>query len=111
MMFRTAVTALGFVASSSLAIAATDDELKERIVGAWGQDPVCADGSLTFAADGTFTIVMGDDEPENGTWSIADGVLTGTGQPASSVTIDGDTLSLGDPEGGGRVETFNRCPD
>lgn len=111
MTFRTVVTALGLVAVSSLALAATDDALKKQIVGAWGQDPVCAEGSLTFAADGTFTIVLADDDPENGTWSIADGVLTGTGQPASSVTIEGDTLSLGDPEGGGRVETFNRCPD
>lgn len=111
MTFRTAVTAVGLFAFSSLALAATDDALKEQIVGAWGQDPVCAEGSLTFAADGTFTIVMAGDDPENGTWSIADGVLTGTGQPTSSVTIDGDMLSLGDPEGGGRVETFNRCPD
>jgi hypothetical protein len=111
MSFRTVVAALGLVAFSSLALAATDDELKARIVGAWGQDPVCAEGSLTFAADGTFTIEMTGDDPEKGTWSIADGVLTGTDQPTSSVAIDGDTLSLGDPEGGGRVETFNRCPD
>jgi hypothetical protein len=111
MTFRTAVTALGLIAFPSLALAASDDELRQQILGAWGQDPVCAEGSLTFAADGTFAIVMADDDPESGTWSIADGVLTGTDQPTSSVAIDGDTLSLGDPEGGGRVETFNRCPD
>ena len=50
------------------------------------------------------------DDTESGTWAITDGILTGEGQPASKVTIEGDSLSLGDPEGNGRVETFNRCP-
>ena len=109
-MIRTTVATLAFAASASLALAATDEELKRQILGSWGQHAECADGALTFNADGTFTIVMGDDDPETGTWSIADGVLTGSDQPTSTVTIDGDRLSLGDPEGGSRVETFNRCP-
>jgi len=114
-MFRTTVTALALAASASLALAATDDELKQQIVGSWGQDAECAEGALTFAADGTFSLVRPGDDDETGTWEITDGVLTGTSsdggeQPASSVTIDGDTLSLGAPDGGSRVEKFNRCP-
>ena len=54
-------------------------------------------------------------DTESGTWEITDGILTGTasdgGQPPDfEVTIDGDTLTLGAPDGTGRTETFNRCP-
>ena len=110
-MMRTTLAALAFAATTTFALAATDEELRERIVGPWGQDAACARGALTFDADGTFAIVRPDDDPETGTWEIAGGVLTGTGQPASTVTIEGTTLSLGDPEGGGRLETFTRCPE
>lgn len=111
MAFRILLTALAVATAPTLALAATDDELRQQIVGSWGQDPVCARGALSFAADGTYTIVLTDDDPETGTWSITDGVLTGTGQPTATVTIVGDRLSLGDPDGGTRVETLNRCPD
>jgi Lipocalin-like domain len=114
-MIRMTVTALALAASASLALAATDDELKQQIVGSWGQDVQCAQGALTFSADGTFNLVRPGDDTESGTWEITDGILTGTSsdggaQPASSVTIEEDTLALGAPDGDGRVETFNRCP-
>ena len=115
-MIRTAVTALALTVSASIALAATDDELKQQLVGSWGQDPMCAEGALTFNADGTFGFVRPGDDTETGVWQIADGILTGTStdggdQPASSVTIDGDSLALGAPDGSGRIEKFNRCPD
>lgn len=109
-MIRIIIAAAALASSASLALAATDDELREQILGPWGQDAACADGALTFAADGTYALVRPGDDTESGTWAIADGILTGEGQPASKVTIEGDSLSLGDPKGNGRVETFNRCP-
>jgi hypothetical protein len=54
-MLRTAFFALALAVSASLASAATDDELRQQIVGAWGQDATCSTGALGFAADGTFT--------------------------------------------------------
>ncbi len=110
-MIRTVVATLALAASASLALAATDEELRQQILGSWGQDADCADGALTFGADGTYTIVRTDDDPESGTWSIAGGVITATDQRDSTVTIEGDKLMLGDPAGGPRNETFNRCPD
>jgi hypothetical protein len=109
-MVRPCLALLLLSASASLAFAATDDELRQQIVGPWGQDAECAAGALTFNADGTFAITRADDDPEAGTWQIAEGILTGSDQPTSTVAIEGDQLMLGDPEGGGRVETFTRCP-
>lgn len=109
-MMRISIAAFSLAASASLALAATDDELRQQILGAWGQDAQCARGALTFNADGTYSIVMPGDDPETGTWTISNGVLTGSGQPASTVTIDGDSLALGDPDGSARVERFTRCP-
>jgi len=110
-MMRTALAALALAAATTFALAATDEELRERIVGPWGKDAGCAQGALTFNADGTFALVRPGNDPATGTWQIAEGVLTGTGQPASTVAIEGATLSLGDPEGGGGLETFTRCPE
>ena len=110
-MLRTTAIAIALAASATLALAATDAELTEQIIGPWGPDETCAAGALTFNADGTYAIVRPDDDPETGTWSIADGVITATDQRDSTVTIEGNKLTLGEPEGGSRVETFNRCPD
>ena len=109
-MLRTTIAALALASSALTAVAATDEELREQIVGPWGPDETCAEGNLTFNADGTYAIVRPDDDPETGTWTIAEGIITATDQPTSSVTIDGDRLVLGDPKGGPRGETFIRCP-
>lgn len=111
-MIRMSIAALALAASASasLALAATDDELRQQILGAWGEDAECARGALTFNADGTCSIVMPGDDPETGAWTISNGVLTGSGQPTSTVTIDGDSLALGDPDGSARVERFTHCP-
>lgn len=109
-MLKTALAALALAASTTLALAATDDEIREELVGPWGQDAECAEGSLTFEANGTFVVRTADDRPEKGYWSLTDGVMTATDMPVSTVTITGDTLSLGDPAGGTRVEQFMRCP-
>ncbi len=110
-MLKPALAALALAASTTLALAATDDELREELVaGPWGKDAECAEGSFTFKPNGTFTVVMADDRPEKGYWSLTDGVMTATDMPTSTVSISGDTLSLGDPSGGTRVEQFARCP-
>ena len=110
-MLKTSLAAIALATCATIAFAATDDELNQQIVGPWGQDAACAEGALTFNADGTYTIVRPDDEPESGTWSITDGVITATDQPVSTVTIEGETLTMGDPKGGPRKETFFRCPE
>ncbi len=110
-MLRMTVAAFALAASAAMALAATDDELKQQIVGPWGPDETCAEGALTFNADGTYAIVRPDDDPETGTWSISDGVITASDQPVSTVTIEGNKLVMGDPKGGPRKETFIRCPE
>jgi hypothetical protein len=109
-VIRTIIAVIALAASAQFAFAATDDELRQQIVGPWGQDAECAAGSLTFNADGTFTVAMPEEEPETGTWTISGGILTGSDQPDAKVTIEGDSLALSDPKGGSRVERFNRCP-
>lgn len=110
-MIKATATALVLGASVSFALAASDDELRQQILGSWGQDAACAQGALTFNADGTYSVVMTGDDPETGTWAISGGILTGSDQPSAKVAIDGDSLALSDPDGGTRVERFNRCPD
>lgn len=97
-----------FAASASLALAATDEELRALIVGAWGQDATCASGTLTFSADGTFALARGEDS-DTGTWAISGGVLSGatsegSSRPDVNRTIEGDTLVFGEME-----ETLTRC--
>jgi len=113
-MLRSALTVLLLAGPTVAALAATDAELKQQIIGAWGQDPNCAAGALTFVDDGTFTIERTGADSQAGRWDIVGGILTGTAsdggkQPDATVRIDGDSLYLGAPEGS-RVETLNRCP-
>jgi hypothetical protein len=114
-MIRTAVAALALFASVSFALAATDDELKQQIVGAWGQDETCSTGSLTFREDGTFTFVQPGSEPSGGTWSIADGVLSGTRdgggkQPDATIAFADGNMTMTETEGSERAAVFVRCP-
>lgn len=111
-MIRPILTALLLAASASLACAATDEELKAEIVGAWGQDAACTSGTLTFNGDGTFSLAR-DDRAETGTWQITGGVLSGatadgSSRPDVKVRIEGDSLHLdGTDETPG--ETLTRC--
>ena len=110
-MIRTALATLALAASASFAFAATDAELSAQIVGTWGQDATCSTGTLTFNADGTFSLAR-PSRNDAGTWEIADGVLTGTAsdgnsRPAMTVSFENDTLGMTST---GRTDTFVRCP-
>ncbi|MCB1500879.1 MAG: hypothetical protein KDK07_13990 [Bauldia sp.] len=114
-MLRFALTALSLAGLAGIALAATDAELKQQIIGVWGQDANCAAGALTFIADGTFKIDRTGAESRTGTWDIVDGILSGADsdggkQPDVKVRIDGDTLYVGAPDGSGE-ESMSRCPD
>jgi hypothetical protein len=107
------LAALLFVSASSLAFAATDDELRQQLVGAWGADAACADASLVFNADGTFSINEGgSDAPGRpGTWSIANGILSGATADGAmpDVTLRIELPKLYFEEGGQVVNELTRC--
>lgn len=112
-MRSTLLAALVLAAASSTAFAATDDELRQQIVGAWGADAACAEASLVFNADGTFTINEGgaDAAGRGGTWSIANGVLSGATPDGSmpDVTLRIEATKLYFEEGGQVVNELTRC--
>lgn len=105
--------AILFVSVSSLAFAATDDELRQQLVGAWGADEACADASLVFNADGTFSITEGGSGSagRGGTWSIANGVLSGATPDGAmpDVTLRIEPPKLYFEEGGEVVNELTRC--
>ncbi|MEJ0011155.1 MAG: lipocalin family protein [Bauldia sp.] len=95
------VTAVAFLATLSVpALAATDDELKQAIVGSWGDEATCSQGRLTFSADGTFTSGSAADpaDIQKGTYTIANGKLNGSAgdaaMPEMIVTIEGGKIYL-----------------
>lgn len=112
-MRTTFLAALLLAAASSLAFAATDDELRQQLVGAWGADEACADASLIFNADGTFSInESGSDAAgRSGTWSIANGVLSGATPDGAmpDVTLRIEPPKLYFEEGGQVVNELTRC--
>jgi len=112
-MLRTAFFALALAVSASLASAATDDELRQQIVGAWGQDATCSTGALGFAADGTFTFSQPGKDAQLGTWAIAGGILTGSmageTSPDARVDITDAGLTIAEIDGG-QTTTLLRCP-
>ena len=106
-----AAMALAVAAPVPVARAATDDALRTQILGSWGMDPTCSDGSLAFAADGTLAFSGPDGKvTETGTWTIADGVLRvvdGKGEPVPDATIvfGNETVTF---EGTDRGKPFER---
>ncbi len=109
-----AFAALLLAVAPTLAFAATDDELRQQIVGAWGENAACADASLVFNADGTFTMVRAGEDPAGqgaGTWSIANGVLSGATPDGSmpDVTLRIEAAKLYFEEGGQVVNELTRC--
>jgi len=112
-----AALAAALLPSAAGAFVATDGELGQRIVGAWGETPACDSGTLAFAGDGTFSFSYPSGSRMTGTWSIAGGVLSGTWdngnpQPDASIAFgDGDaTLTMTDP-GSDAGGTYHRCDD
>ncbi len=109
---RTSVFAAVLLAMApTLALAATDDELRQQIVGGWGENAACAD-SLVFNADGTFTMLRaGADPAGQGTWSIANGILSGATPDGSmpDVTLRIEATKLYFEEGGQVVNELTRC--
>ena len=109
-MHRAAIAILAFTSSASLALAATDEELRLQIAGSWGQDLTCSTGRLTFNPDGTFALTR-PDRNEAGTWQIAGGTLTGTtsdgsARPEVTISFGDGTLAM---TSGDHTETLSRC--
>lgn len=114
-MIRSATALLALAASTSFAFAATDDELRQQIIGAWGQDAACSTGWLTFDADGRFVFAQPGAEPVGGTWSITDGVLKGTRdgggeQPDATVSFADGKMSMTETGDSQRTAVFEHCP-
>lgn len=113
MRIPAALAVLLFAAASSPAFAATDDELRSQIVGAWGADAACAEAALVFNADGTFSINEGgaDAPGRPGTWSIANGMLSGATPEGAmpDVTLRIEDAKLYFEEGGQVVNELTRC--
>lgn len=97
------------------AFAATDDELKTALVGAWSDVEGCTGARLVFKADGTFTTKSGPTEEErNGTYAVQDGKLTGKGSdgsemPVVALTYDGTSISF-QGDGGATNKLFPCSP-
>lgn len=94
------------------AVPPADDVIRQKIVGSWGQSATCAEGRLTFNADGSF-LSKGAGEPDGvtGTYVIDHGRLTGENgdndMPTMLVNFDGDKLLLDD--GSGSPQRLDRC--
>jgi hypothetical protein len=114
-MIRSATVLLALATSVSFAFAATDDELRQEIIGAWGQDAVCSTGSLTFRDDGTFAFAQPGVDAVGGTWSITEGVLKGTRdgggeQPDATISFADGKMSMTETGDSQRTAVFERCP-
>jgi hypothetical protein len=99
--------ALAFILAGTVAAsAATDDELRQQIVGKWGETAECADSTLSFNADGTF-----GDGDRTGTYSITGGKLSGKAgeqaMPDVTVSFDADKMMLKNE--GGDTDTLTKC--
>ena len=111
---RAVVPALAcLLAASSAAMATTDIELRQMIVGSWGESAACADGAIVFNADGTFLSRDKDSNPDNqlnGTYEISDGKLNGKAEdhdmPEVTVGFDGEVLVMASE---GNIDRLTRC--
>lgn len=114
-MIRAAIAVVALTASATFALAATDDELRKDIVGAWGQDAACESGSLTFKDDGTFAFAQPGGASIGGTWSITDGVLSGSrdgggSQPDTTVSFADGKMTMTETVEPNRTAVFQPCP-
>jgi hypothetical protein len=109
------ITAAALVATLAVpALAATDDELKQALVGSWGDEESCQKGRLVFNADGSFTSGSADDpaDVQKGTYTIANGKLNGSAgdatMPEMTITLESGVIYLtGD---GGSKDRLYACP-
>ncbi len=115
-MTRIAFAALVLAASTTFALAASDDDLRQQIIGTWGPDAACAGGQVIFSADGNYAVSQPSGFEANGTWTIGDGVLRtvingGKAQPDATMSIENDVLTLsGEDRGRPLTQQFYRCP-
>jgi hypothetical protein len=98
------VLAIIATAVSTPALASTDDELKQALIGTWGDSEGCKDGILVFNSDGTFTSGSADDpaDVQKGTYTLIGGKLNGeagdTAMPEVTVTIESGKLTFNGSE-------------
>ena len=119
-MVRFRLAALVLLATSVIpALAAdTDDQLRQKIVGYWGDSDQCQGSVLVFRSDGTVDEIEVDrtrtpsvSTIRTGTYQIAAGKLSGkmggTVMPLVDLRFDGDTMVLVD---GTDESPVTRCP-
>jgi hypothetical protein len=110
---RVALSLFALLSLTAMAAAApSDDEIRQKIVGSWGQAATCGEGHLTFNADGSFESAGPTTGGKlSGTYSIDGGRLSGQNgdndMPVMLVDFDGDTLLL--DNGSGDPERLSRC--
>src|SRR3954463_8740210 len=93
-----------FATVTAAAAAATDAEIKTKIVGSWADTDSCKDGSLVFNADGTFASKGPEGTPPEdtltGTYTITGGKLNGQAgaiqMPSVTINFDGEKMLMGD---------------
>ena len=108
---------LALLAFVNSAYAASDAEIKAKLLGSWGTGEACKEGSLTFKADGTFVSKAGagggPDDDLLGTYAVVDGKLKGRAgeieMPTLSIRFQNDTLMLLDDEDPDYGDTLVRC--
>lgn len=110
------VTAVALAATLSVpALAATDDELKQAIVGSWGDEATCSQGRLVFNADGTFSSGSASDpaDVQSGTYTIVGGKLNGSADgaamPEMTVTVENGVVYMA-AEGGPKDRLYACAP-
>ena len=95
------------------ALAATDDELKQVLIGTWGDQEDCLSGVLVFNADGSFSSRNGSDptDRQDGTYTIKDGKLNGTASDHEmpEVTLIYEDGNLFFQREGGDKDQLHRC--
>jgi hypothetical protein len=113
-MRATVLALILLIAGSAFASAATDDELRQQIVGSWADMAVCGEAALIFNADGTFELARDGEAPADqtaGTYKVVNGILSGeTSQgpmPELAVRLDGGQLVF--ERDGQMVNTLVRC--
>jgi hypothetical protein len=111
---RFLISAVALFAAATAAVAATDDELRAKIVGNWADTEACKDGYLMFNPDGTFVSKAPEgsapDDDLKGNYVIKDGTLSGQTpefeMPTLAISFDGEKLVMG---AGPSADILVRC--
>jgi len=82
---------------------ADDQSLKQALIGKWGENADCKDGSLGFGADGSLTFVNPGQADIRGTYNLNAAQLTASVPDKTldpvTIVIDGTTLTMTYPDG------------